>query len=223
MIDDDKEGVLDDLMAQLSSGLAFERCVQCCVCMCVHACMCVCVCVRTCVRACVCVHALNAVLKICTPFCLSSGEGERITRSKVSRFIVHTHSYFPAVICQRFDFGCHPQCHQSVMNICACFHVPDENKRPVMRKNESRSREDSNPALSPPRDADTATVKSANDPEQARGSQDAIRAVLTGSATGRQTVDNPASGGVNGTAPSQAEMLLSNLRKQGLSSAGTML
>ena len=94
--------------------------------------------------------------------------------------------------------------------------VPDEEKRPVLKKNESRSRENSNPAATPPRDADTAITISGSEPEQAgRLPQDAIRAVLTGSATGRPAVEHAAPGGVNGTAPSQAEMLLSNLRKQG--------
>lgn len=107
----------------------------------------------------------------------------------------------------------------------AYFNVPDEEKRPVLKKTESRSRENSNPAVTPPRDADTAMARSANEPKAAlarRVSQDALRAVLTGSsgsAAGRQPADLAASGGVNGTAPSQAEMLLSNLRKQGHSSS----
>lgn len=94
--------------------------------------------------------------------------------------------------------------------------IKDEDKRPVLKKNESRSRENSNPAATPPRDADTAITNFGSEPEQAgRSPQDSLRAVLTGSATGRPAVEHAASGGVNGTAPSQAEMLLSNLRKQG--------
>lgn len=36
MTDDDKEGVLDDLLAQLSTGSAFDRYVGYCVSLCLH-------------------------------------------------------------------------------------------------------------------------------------------------------------------------------------------
>ena len=55
--DDDKEGVLDDLLAQLSTGSAFDRYTAVCVqCACVRVRVCACVYARVCVCVCVCAH-----------------------------------------------------------------------------------------------------------------------------------------------------------------------
>lgn len=105
------------------------------------------------------------------------------------------------------------------MSTSAYFDCLDEDKRPVLKKTESRSRENSNPAMTPPRDVDTAVVNF-SDPNAGRARKnskdDVLRAALVGSinAASRQSADHAAQGGGNGTAPTQAEKLLSNLRKQ---------
>ena len=62
--DDDKEGVLDDLLAQLSTGSAFDRYTAVCVHMCESACARMCVC--TCECVCVCAHVSVCVWCVCT-------------------------------------------------------------------------------------------------------------------------------------------------------------
>ena len=113
-----------------------------------------------------------------------------------------------------------------LLDLCECcfFDCLDEEKRPVLKKTESRSRENSNPALTPPRDVDTATVNFADQiagRARKNSKDDVLRAALTASfnASGRQSADQTASGGGDGSTPSQAEKLLYNLRKQGIATS----